>query len=368
MDNAKTGRLIRERRSEMGLTQKELAGKLHITDRAVSQWESDKTVPDYSLLVPLADFFDISLDELLGRAPGEKEKAIGEYNDTDTLLASEGKTEAQIAMWREALKRFPGDFHCMNMLASSLFLNLIATTEGREEKARECVSLCERILRDCTETDARESAVQTLVFLYSMPDLSFADEKKAAEYAEKGGNLWVSSQILLERAYYTGESRTKRVKIRHGNRLLYLSLLTDSLVYDRDLSPEEHLAALECALKLYKTVLYDENYLFCHCRLADIYFFIARIRAERKNRQETLDAIEKMLFHAHSYDLLPPGEVHYTSRFLRSAVFDAGKTSRNYSGSLTGESLNRIRQKEFDFLQNDPGFLALTEAYRDPAS
>ena len=39
LDNIKTGALIRERRKEKGLTQRELAERLHVTDRAVSKWE-----------------------------------------------------------------------------------------------------------------------------------------------------------------------------------------------------------------------------------------------------------------------------------------------------------------------------------------
>ena len=39
MDNMKTGQFIRDLRKEKGMTQKELADKLHITDRAVSKWE-----------------------------------------------------------------------------------------------------------------------------------------------------------------------------------------------------------------------------------------------------------------------------------------------------------------------------------------
>ena len=39
MDNIKTGALIRERRKEKGLTQRELAERLHVTDRAVSKWK-----------------------------------------------------------------------------------------------------------------------------------------------------------------------------------------------------------------------------------------------------------------------------------------------------------------------------------------
>jgi transcriptional regulator with XRE-family HTH domain len=357
------GSIIKSKRKQKDLTQEQFAEYLNVSVSAVSQWESDKTIPDYSLLIPLANFFDITLDELLGRTPDAKEMVIDEYNKTDMSLANEGKNEARIEMWREALKSFPGDYHCMTMLANSLFLSLVANSKDREDKARECVSLCDRILRDCTETGARESAVQTLVYIYSMPDISFASESKAVEYASKAGSMLISSQYLLETAYFSKESRAKRMEIKHDNRIFFLSHLTASLVYDPDISPEEHLSALECALKLWKTVFYDDNFLVYHSDLQDIYFYIARIQAGRKNKKEAIDAIEKMLFHAHSYDLLPPGEKHYTSSFISAATSNIAFTSKNYSGTNISLALNLINQKEFDFIRNDPDYLALVEKY-----
>ena len=46
MDNLQTGAFIRELRKEQGMTQKELADRLHITDRAVSKWERGLCAPD----------------------------------------------------------------------------------------------------------------------------------------------------------------------------------------------------------------------------------------------------------------------------------------------------------------------------------
>ena len=48
MDNGKTGTLIAARRKELGMTQKELAEKLHISDRTVSKWERGAGFPDVS--------------------------------------------------------------------------------------------------------------------------------------------------------------------------------------------------------------------------------------------------------------------------------------------------------------------------------
>lgn len=65
MDAGKTGRFISERRKAINLTQKELANKLNITDKAVSKWERGLSFPDISILIPLAEILNISLYDLL---------------------------------------------------------------------------------------------------------------------------------------------------------------------------------------------------------------------------------------------------------------------------------------------------------------
>ena len=70
MDNFKTGALIRELRKEKGLTQRELAERLHVTDRAVSKWERGLCAPDVSTLTPLAEALGCSVLALIA---GERE-------------------------------------------------------------------------------------------------------------------------------------------------------------------------------------------------------------------------------------------------------------------------------------------------------
>jgi transcriptional regulator with XRE-family HTH domain len=65
MNQEKIGKFICELRKEKKLTQKELADKLNITDRAVSKWENGRGLPDLSLLMPLCEELDISINELL---------------------------------------------------------------------------------------------------------------------------------------------------------------------------------------------------------------------------------------------------------------------------------------------------------------
>ena len=60
-----TGAIIRELREKNGLTQAELAERLHVSDKAVSKWENGKGYPDVSLLEPIAAVFGVSVAELV---------------------------------------------------------------------------------------------------------------------------------------------------------------------------------------------------------------------------------------------------------------------------------------------------------------
>lgn len=73
MNNEATGALIRELRKEKGLTQKELAQRLHVTDRAVSKWERGLCAPDIALLEPLAQTLDATVLELISGARAKQE-------------------------------------------------------------------------------------------------------------------------------------------------------------------------------------------------------------------------------------------------------------------------------------------------------
>jgi transcriptional regulator with XRE-family HTH domain/DNA-directed RNA polymerase subunit RPC12/RpoP len=64
MDQEKIGRFIATCRKEQGLTQANLAEKLGITDRAVSKWETGRSMPDASIMLELCDLLKININEL----------------------------------------------------------------------------------------------------------------------------------------------------------------------------------------------------------------------------------------------------------------------------------------------------------------
>ena len=88
MDNIQFGAFVAQLRKERGLTQRELADRLHVTDKAVSKWETGKGFPDLKLLEPLAQELGVSLVELLQ----------GERTPSPTLTKEEAGQAAVQAM------------------------------------------------------------------------------------------------------------------------------------------------------------------------------------------------------------------------------------------------------------------------------
>lgn len=85
LDKAAFGHFLAQLRREKGMTQKELAATLYVSDKAVSKWERGLSVPDISLLVPLAEQLNVTVAELLqGRRVEEEQRFTRE--ETEDLI------------------------------------------------------------------------------------------------------------------------------------------------------------------------------------------------------------------------------------------------------------------------------------------
>ena len=102
MNSQKTGQLIAQQRGALGLTQKQLASQLHISDRTVSRWERGVGFPDLSLLEPLADALGLSVIELLRgeHLPPEQQPTPQTEHTARDVLNSAGE------MVRKTARRF----------------------------------------------------------------------------------------------------------------------------------------------------------------------------------------------------------------------------------------------------------------------
>ena len=107
MNQTEIGRFIAKCRNEKKMTQAQLAEKLNITDRAVSKWETGKSMPDSSIMLELCEILGITVNELL---------SAGEI-DMESMESYEKKAEENLI----ALKRKEENSMTKNFMISILF-------------------------------------------------------------------------------------------------------------------------------------------------------------------------------------------------------------------------------------------------------
>ena len=90
MDPIKIGEFLRELRKEKNLTQQELAEKFMVSNRTISRWETGTNMPDISLLVEIADFFEVDIREIInGERKLESEGEGGKAGISDEKAGAE---------------------------------------------------------------------------------------------------------------------------------------------------------------------------------------------------------------------------------------------------------------------------------------
>ena len=94
MDQVKIGSFLKELRKEKDLTQEALAEQLSVSGRTVSRWETGSNMPDISMLVEIAEFYDVSIPEIIN---GERksEKMDQETRETAAAMAEYSHNEAK---------------------------------------------------------------------------------------------------------------------------------------------------------------------------------------------------------------------------------------------------------------------------------
>ena len=118
---------IRKFRKERNLTQEQLAEILGLTTGAVHKWESGQSVPELNLIVEMADFFDVSVDVLLGYQLKDNQisSIISRLQGYCRTLDPEALTEAE-----KALKKYPNSFEIVYNCAS---VYLVFGIDGRHK-------------------------------------------------------------------------------------------------------------------------------------------------------------------------------------------------------------------------------------------
>ena len=218
----KLGENLKKLRIENGLTQEQLAESFGISPQAVSRWENNGAYPDITLLPVIANYFDITTDELLGVDVERKQQEINKIIEYNKSLHSKGKNKESISFLREKIILYPKSADISYQLALSLYCELCANREKEEETQEEIISLVNKAAQlDKGEIYITFAGKQLLCMVYEMQDK--CDE--AYKIAVNMPSLWVSREVMLVHALQ-GDAEINQ---RQHNLLTFMDLSINNL-------------------------------------------------------------------------------------------------------------------------------------------
>ena len=198
--NITLGENIKRLRRDRQLTQEQLAEALEVSFQAVSKWETGTSYPDIQLLPVMADFFDVSVDTLLGVDAARKEGEIGEIFNHSYELMHEGKAYENMCYLREKVKEYPHNPELLHSLAGAITTYYFYggrkyefDEDERRKAADEALELCKRAIKYSNGGNSTVWYKLQMVRIYTNMD----EKVKAKEIVDTLPNIWSSWNLNI---------------------------------------------------------------------------------------------------------------------------------------------------------------------------
>lgn len=337
--NLSIGENIKRLRRERGITQETLADAMNISCPAISKWERGETFPDITMVLPLAAYFGVSTDELLGLDAAKNEQKIQDYLDEYHRLGALGKEHEKFDLMMRAHEEFPQDWRITEEYMWQLNYDPNCTeASGDEVHKEELYRLCKRVLDECTFDPPRYAALSILSGLYVLD----GEMDKAVETVKRLPPSYHSQEEELEHCYDYGTEEWWRISRDNLWNLMHdlLIKIRNAALYSGDM--RERIRLMKKAVALIELIFDDGDYGFCHYDLSELYLWIANAYVMEGDFSSAFGYYEKGFFHAKSYDDLPKTSTH-TSFLVRGKVQDMTKICSGSEENEVAQELAYVR-------------------------
>lgn len=328
------GENLRALRNKDGVTQEQLAEALEVSPQAVSRWENGAAFPDISVLPVIANFFDVTVDYILGVDTAHRQKEIDMAIETDQKLRSQGETVKSVEFLREKAKEFPSNHIILHRLACSLFSLYHQSGENfseekKREMAREAVELCKRALRYCGSGDQLfiGQCKQTMVLNY----VELGEREMAEEIADTLPSMWCSREIVHPKTL-TGKAALKEYQED-------LLMLTDAVVITMgrikscESYTDEQLIELAQIRESLILLLAGDNPCWLNERLFNLVLIRAKIYLRSGDNVKLAEVLPKLFKYARDYEERREGG-EYEVFWLSELKDKRGKETKHSPDSL----------------------------------
>lgn len=138
------GENIRSLRTAKGITQEQFGYEMGVSAQAVSRWENGATYPDITMLPMIADFFNVTLDELMGRGQELETSEREAFFKSMREMHSRGEIANVLEAYDKMLQKHPNDAYLLHGKANVLYYSHFNKSQDMSS-AKEIISLCNKI-------------------------------------------------------------------------------------------------------------------------------------------------------------------------------------------------------------------------------
>lgn len=355
------GKNIKKYRQELNMTQEKLAELLNISVSAVSQWESEKTIPDISLIPTLCNLFHVSSDVLLDINIQMNNEEIEKIVEEASTYSSRGKNTEAEKILSMGLLRFPNSYRIMTALMYVYYNTYLIEEDGNSKaQYRETIiSLANRITSGCTDGEWRASAIQILCYVY-------ADEKeydKAKELADKMPSMACCRESMLGSVTIGSESlEYKQSEVLQLIQRLGVVIATMNVKLEDGsdaYSMDERAMLREKQIAFIKLMFENEDYGFFNEMLSRSIALQAQYFAIKKEEEKALIYLTDAMKYALSFQSYAPSDRH-TSLLLRN--YEYGDFITNSKQNQASYVLEIAKREDFHFLKNQEKYIEVINA------
>lgn len=208
---------IKKQRKSRDMTQEELARALGVSPQSVSKWECGDGYPDITLLPVIANFFAITVDELIGNDELGRQADIDSYWKRIEEFEKEGDFHGEIGYITEFLRKYPDDYDYIVSL-SSVMIDLPA--DERAQYMPLMNEQAEKLLKESTWQWGREIIIRRMAMMCDDADL-----KKWIELCAFNYNAH-RDEVLEERLWQQGKHDESRLRFDVNNLRILLHFMS----------------------------------------------------------------------------------------------------------------------------------------------
>ena len=298
------------------MTQEALAEALGVSAQAVSNWERGG-YPDITMLPAIANFFDITLDELMGNDARSKEL---EYSEFCYELSKIGDLVERVRFATEFYRRYPKNYWAMNLLSNRI---MDLQKEKRGEFLPLLREISERIIDECTWQWCRQNAIRNMCAVCSDDEYEKWYAMCPHDYSA------IREEVFEERLWVQGKWDESRLWFDKNNLNILLHFM--SRKHRNYAHPERAMAWYQALIGLIDSLRIDGEIPPAWLgKYADLHFHAAYSSFGMRKIEEGYVLLEKAFSLYEKWMVIPKG----TALDVGDAVFFGGIKAIKEEGRL----------------------------------